>query len=108
MRERRTPDGAAIQIAFQWEDDASDIGVIASGGDETGLLQHGERIAQLREPASQTAARCIADSHMLNHFGRVETALVQIDDRVVIALQLNAVEIDDGIQQGRQTAPLSQ
>lgn len=38
----------------------------------------------------------------------MNAALVEINDRLVIALQLNAAEIDDCIQQRRQAAPLPQ
>jgi hypothetical protein len=81
---------------------------VASAIDKTGLLQHRERIAQLREPASQTATGRVTDSHVLDHLGRMDTALLQIDDRLVIALQLNAVKINDRIQQRHQPARLPQ
>jgi hypothetical protein len=67
-----------------------------------------ERITQLREPASQAAAGRVTDPHVLDHLGRVDSALIQIDHRLVIAVELNAIEISDYVQQRHQAAPLPQ
>ena len=87
VRRRRGGDAAAIQIAFQREDDAMHVSVVASGGDQTGLTQSRERIAQLRQPASQAAAAgCVADPHVLNELRRAESALLQIRNRLGAAV----------------------
>src|SRR5260370_28908081 len=95
-------------MVFQGNDDASDVAVVAGLIDETCLPQNGERIAQLSEPATQAAARGVTDSHVLDHLGRTQSALAQIGQRFVMAVQLNAIKIDGGAEQRRYTAPLSQ
>src|ERR1700693_2919821 len=39
VRRRRSRDTAAIEIAFQWKDDAMQVCVVTSGSDQTGLTQ---------------------------------------------------------------------
>jgi hypothetical protein len=87
MRWRQSRETAAIEIAFQREDDAMDVGVISNGRDQTGLTQSWERVAQLSQPTSQTtAARRVTDAHVLDQFRRAESALVQIGNRLAVAL----------------------
>ena len=69
--------------------------VITSAMDQTGSLQNREWIAELREPASQTTARRVAHAHVRDDLGGMDSALVQIRKRLVIAVQLEAIEIDD-------------
>ena len=66
MRYCRTADAAAVEITFQWKNDAADVGVEASSIDQPGLSQNRERITQLQEPASQTAAGRVTDAHVLD------------------------------------------
>ena len=63
-----------------------DVGVVAGGGDQTGLTQSLERVAQLRQPTSQAAARRVADPHVLDQFRRADSALVQIGNRLAVAV----------------------
>ena len=74
-------------------------GVIASGVDEAGLAQDRKGITQLHEPTSQTTAGCVTDAHVLDHFRRLDSTLVQIGDRFSMAMQLHAIETSDFVQQ---------
>src|SRR5258708_30692115 len=58
-------DATAIEIVFQWKDDAMDVSVIAERGDQTGLTQSGERVAQLCQPTPQATAGRVTNSHYL-------------------------------------------
>jgi hypothetical protein len=62
------------------------VGVIAGAGHQTGLSQNLERIAQVCQPTSQAATGSIADSHVLDEFWRADTALVQVGNRVAVAV----------------------
>ena len=84
------------------------VGVVAGGGDQTGLAQSLERVAQLRQPTSQAAAGRVADPHVLDQFRRAESALVQIGNRLAVAVQLHAIETRGFVQQRWQAAPLTQ
>src|SRR5580658_1568340 len=46
------------------------VGVVASGSDQTGLTQSWQWVAQLRKPSAQATAGCVAYSHVLNQFRR--------------------------------------
>ena len=59
VRRRRGRKTAAIQVDFQREDNPTHVGVVARAGDQAGLTQNLERIAQLCEPTSQAAAPCL-------------------------------------------------
>ncbi len=60
--------------------------VVASGSDQTGLTQSRERIAQLRQPTSQATAGRVTDPHVLDQFRRADSALVQIGNRLAVAV----------------------
>jgi len=62
------------------------VGVIASAGDQAGLPQSLERIAQLRQPTSQATAGRVANPHVLDQFRRADSALVQIGSRLSVAV----------------------
>ena len=63
------------------------VGVVAGGSDQTGLPQSLERVAQLRQPTSQTTtAGRVADPHVLDQFRRADSALVQVGDRLAVAV----------------------
>jgi hypothetical protein len=73
---RRISDAAAIKVAFQREDDAVGIGIVAVGVDQTRLMQCFGRVAQLAQPCPKTTARRITDAHVIDDVGRVEPALL--------------------------------
>ena len=58
---------SAIEVAFERNDHAMHVSVVAIGGNQTGLAERRRGVASLRQPTSQTAAGRIADPHMLNH-----------------------------------------
>ena len=99
---------AAIEIAFQGKHNAMFVSVIAGSSNQTGLMQGMKRVAQLRQPTSQTTAGCVTDPHVLDQFRRPDSALMQIDDRFGVALQLHAVETGGFVQQRSHTTPLAQ
>jgi hypothetical protein len=68
------------------------VSVVSGGGYQTGLTQYLERIAQLCQPASQAAARRVANPHVLDQFGRVDSALAQIGDSLAVTVQLHAIQ----------------
>ena len=76
MRRRCSREAAAIEIAFQRKDDAMDVGVVAGAGDQAGLAQSLERVAQLRQPTPQAATGRVADPHVLDQFRRADSALI--------------------------------
>src|ERR1700730_3624988 len=76
VRRRRVRQTAAIKVASQSKHDAMRVGVVAGASDQTGLLASLERIAQLRQPTSQAATGRVADSHVLDQFRRMDSALV--------------------------------
>jgi len=45
-----------------------------------------ERVAQLHQPSSQAAARRVADLHVLDQFRRTDTTLVQVSNRLSMAV----------------------
>src|SRR6266849_3129329 len=87
MRQRRSREAAAIEIAVQREDDTMHVSVVPDGGDQTGLTQSRERVAQLYQPTSQTsAARRVTDPHVLDQLRRADSALMQIGKRLAVAV----------------------
>ena len=86
MRRRRSREAAAIEVAFQRKDDAMHVGVVAGGSHQAGLTQSLERVAQLRQPTSQATAGRVADPHVLDQFRRADSALVQIGNRLAVAV----------------------
>src|SRR6266699_2081190 len=81
MRRRRSREAAAIEIAFQREDDALYVGVVSKGRDQAGLTQSRQGVAQLRQPTSQATTGCITDPHVLDQLRRAESALQQVGNR---------------------------
>jgi hypothetical protein len=71
---------------LQRKDDAMQVRVVANGSDETGLTQSRERVAQLRQPTSQTTAGRVTDPHVLDQFRGMDSALVQIGNRLDVAV----------------------
>ena len=86
VRRRRSREAAAIEIAFQRKDDAVGVGVVADGSHQTGLTQSRQRVTQLRQPTSQATAGRVTDPHVLDHFRRADSALVQIGNRLAVAV----------------------
>ena len=62
------------------------VGVVAHGSDQTGLMQSLQRVAQLHQPTPQASAGRVADPHVLDQFRGADTALVQIGDRLAVAV----------------------
>ena len=62
------------------------IRVVAHGSDQTGLPQSLERVAQLHHPTSQSTAGRVADLHVLDQFWRTDAALVEIGNRLAVAV----------------------
>ena len=62
------------------------VSVITGGSDQTGLMQGMVRVAQLCQPTSQTTAGCVANSHVLDQFRRADSALMQIGNRLTMAV----------------------
>ena len=63
------------------------VGVVAEGSHQAGLTQSRERVAQLHQPGSQaTTAGCVADAHVLDQFRRADAALLQIVNRLDVAV----------------------
>src|ERR1035441_8199281 len=52
------------------------------GGNQTGLTQSRERVAQLRQPTAQATARRVTDAHVRDQFRRAESAVLQIGNRL--------------------------
>jgi hypothetical protein len=77
---------AAIEIALQRKGDAIHVCVVADGSDQTGLTQGVERVAQSHQPTSQATAGCVADPHVLDHLRRANSTLVQIGNRLAMAV----------------------
>src|SRR5450631_3549147 len=88
----RIANAAAVETAFQGEYDATRKSVIAGGVDQAGLAQGRERITQLHEPAPQATARRVTNAHVLDRFRRAESALLQIGNRLAVAVQVHVVE----------------
>src|SRR5215831_5324185 len=78
MCRRRGRQTAAIEVSLQRKHDAMRVGVVSRSGYQTGFTQCLERVPQLHQPTSQASARRVADSHVLDQFGRADAALVQI------------------------------
>jgi hypothetical protein len=108
MRRCGAPSAAAIEIAFQRNRDAAGEGVVAGGIDEARLPLERDGITQLRQPVVQTACSSVTEAHMFDHGRRMDAALLQISQRLVIALPLQPVEILSGPKQRGDTAPLTQ
>ena len=58
VRWRRGRDAAAIEIAFQRENDTMHVSVVPDGGDQTGLTQSRQRVAQLCQPPAGAPVFC--------------------------------------------------
>jgi len=86
MRRCRGRQAAAIKVAIEWEHDTMRIGVVSGGGHQTGLTQRLERVAQLHQPSSQAATRRVANLHVLDQFRRADTTLVQVSNRLGMAV----------------------
>ena len=82
-RRRNAP---AIEIAFQRKDDPTHVCGLTHAGHQAGLAQSRQRVAQLRQPTPQTTARRVTDPHMLDQFQRADSALVQIGNRLAVAV----------------------
>jgi len=59
---------------------------VASGIDQTSSLHNREWIAKLHQAASQVTTGCITDAHVLDHFAGMDSPLVEISKRFVIAV----------------------
>src|SRR3954454_2307739 len=81
----RVPETASIEIAFHRKDDAVSIGITTAGIHQPCLAQHGERVTPLAQPRPKATARSIADAHVPDDLGRVESALLQVRDRFAMA-----------------------
>ena len=86
MRRCRGRHAAAIEVALEWKHDTMRKGVLSGGGHQTGLTQRLERVAQLHQPSSQAAARRVANPHVLDQCRRADTTLVQISNRLSMAV----------------------
>src|SRR5215471_10111919 len=86
VRRHRGRQAAAIEVVFQRKHDATGVGVIAGGGYQTGLTQQLQRIAQLDQRTSQAAAGRVTNPHMLDHFRRADSALVQVGNRLPVTV----------------------
>ena len=62
------------------------VGVVSHGGDQTGLMQIGERITQACQPTAQASARRVTDAHVLDQFRRAESSVVQISNRLGVTV----------------------
>ena len=60
--------------------------VVAHAGHQAGLTQSRQRVAQLRQPTAQATARRVADPHVLDQFQGADSALVQIGNRLAVAV----------------------
>ena len=86
MRRGRRRKAAAIEVAFQRKDDPAYVCVVAHVGNQTGLVQSRQRVAQLRQSTSQATARRVTDLHVLEQFQGADSALVQIGKRLAVAV----------------------
>ena len=61
--------------------------VVADGSDQTSLKHGRERVAQQFQPTPQTTtARRVTDPHVLDQFRRADSALMQISNRLAVAV----------------------
>jgi len=67
-----------------------DVCVVSYAGHQTGLTQSWQRVTQLRQPTSQAAAGRVADPHVFDQRLRADSALVQIGNRLAVAMQLDS------------------
>ena len=86
MRQGRGGQAAAIEVAVERNHDAMYVGVVSRGDYQTGLTQRLERIAQLHQPSSQATDKRVANSHVLDQFGRADSALVQVGNSLAVTV----------------------
>ena len=60
--------------------------VIAHAGHQARLTQSRQRVAQLRQPTPQATSGRVADPHVLDHLRRADSALLQICNRLTVAV----------------------
>ena len=86
VRRRRKRKAAAIEIAFQRKDDPMHVCVVTHAGHQAGLTQSRQRVTQLRQPTPQATAGRVADPHVLDQRLGADSALVQIGNRLAVAV----------------------
>ena len=79
---------ASIQIAFQREHDPVHVKESCPAAVTRPALARSQRVARCSQPGPQATAGRITDSHVLDHFRRVNAALVEIGNRLAVAVQL--------------------
>src|ERR1700730_9955909 len=105
---RRRRNTAAIEITLQRKDNTTNVCVVARRGHQTRLTQSRQRVTQLGQPTSQATAGRVTDPHELDQRRRAESALVQIGERLTMAVELNAIKTSGFVQQRPRTTPLAQ
>ena len=86
MRRRGKRKAAAIEVAFQRKDDPLYVCIVTHAGHQAGLAQSRQRVTQLRQPTPQTTTGRVADPHVLDQRLGADSALVEIGNRLAVAV----------------------
>src|SRR5262245_9277107 len=108
VRRCRRRNGTAVEITFQRKDDATHVTVVPHASNQAGLTESRQGVTQLHQPAAQTPAGCVTDPHVLDHFRRTDSALLQIYNCLAVAVQLHGIECHRFLEQRREAVPLAE